>query len=100
MCDGLVVVFVCGFWPTNPSPPLTQLVFSSSCTVYGNPEYVPLDEKHRVKAVSPYGRTKLMIEEMLQDISAADPEWRIIALRYFNPVGAHSSGMMCVGCTC
>lgn len=68
------------------------MVFSSSCTVYGNPEYVPLDEKHRLCAVSPYGRTKLMIEDMFRDIAAADKEWRIVLLRYFNPVGAHATG--------
>ena len=60
--------------------------------MYGNPEYVPLDEKHRLCAVSPYGRTKLMIEDMFRDIAAADKEWRIMLLRYFNPVGAHATG--------
>ena len=68
------------------------MVFSSSCTVYGNPQYVPLDEGHPLKAVSPYGRTKLMIEDIFRDLFAAEPEWRIILLRYFNPVGAHPSG--------
>ena len=68
------------------------LVFSSSCTVYGNPTYVPLDEKHPLKAVSPYGRTKLIIEDIFRDLAASDPEWNIILLRYFNPVGAHPSG--------
>jgi UDP-glucose 4-epimerase len=71
-----------------------QMVFSSSCTVYGNPQYVPLDEGHPLKAVSPYGRTKLMIEDIFRDLYAAEPEWRIILLRYFNPVGAHPSGML------
>ncbi len=75
-------------------PNKQQLVFSSSCTVYGNPEYVPLDEKHRLQAVSPYGRTKLMIEDMFRDIAAADSEWRIVLLRYFNPVGAHHTGLI------
>jgi len=68
------------------------LVFSSSCTVYGNPTYVPLDEKHPLKAVSPYGRTKLIIEDIFRDLAASDPGWNIILLRYFNPVGAHPSG--------
>ena len=68
-------------------------MFSSSCTVYGNAEYVPLDEKHRLCAVSPYGRTKLMIEDMFRDIAAADKDWRVVLLRYFNPVGAHASGV-------
>lgn len=72
-----------------------QMVFSSSCTVYGNPSKVPIDETHPLSAVSPYGRSKLIIEDMFRDL-AASPEgkdWRIILLRYFNPVGAHPSGM-------
>lgn len=70
------------------------LVFSSSATVYGEPQYLPLDEAHPTSATNPYGRTKLMIEEMLSDIAAADPAWRIAVLRYFNPVGAHDSGLI------
>ncbi len=70
------------------------LVFSSSATVYGEPQYLPLDESHPTSATNPYGRTKLMIEEMLGDIVAADPTWRIAVLRYFNPVGAHESGLI------
>lgn len=70
------------------------LVFSSSATVYGEPQYLPLDESHPTAATNPYGRTKLMIEEMLTDIAAADPDWRIAVLRYFNPVGAHESGLI------
>lgn len=70
------------------------LVFSSSATVYGEPQYLPLDESHPTSATNPYGRTKLMIEEMLADIAASDPEWRIAVLRYFNPVGAHDSGLI------
>ncbi len=69
-----------------------DLVFSSSCTVYGEAEVVPITEDAPIGAVSPYGRTKLYIEEMLRDVAAADPTWRITALRYFNPVGAHESG--------
>jgi UDP-glucose 4-epimerase len=68
------------------------MVFSSSCTVYGNPQYTPIDEKHPLQAVSPYGRTKLMIEDIFRDVAAAEKDWRIILLRYFNPVGAHPSG--------
>ena len=74
-----------------------DLVFSSSCTVYGEPEEVPITEAAPVGAINPYGRTKLFIEEMLRDVAAAgaleghDP-WRIVLLRYFNPVGAHASG--------
>lgn len=68
------------------------LVFSSSCTVYGEPERLPIDESAPLRAVNPYGRTKLVIEDMLRDLAAAEPEWRISLLRYFNPVGAHASG--------
>lgn len=70
------------------------LVFSSSATVYGQPQYLPLDEDHPTSATNPYGRTKLMIEEMLADVASADPDWRIAILRYFNPVGAHDSGLI------
>ncbi|XP_049816864.1 UDP-glucose 4-epimerase-like isoform X1 [Schistocerca nitens] len=72
-----------------------QLVFSSSCTVYGNPEYLPITEEHPTGDVTNvYGRTKYFIEEMLKDISAAEKNWNIISLRYFNPVGAHPSGLI------
>ncbi len=71
-----------------------KLVFSSSATVYGEPEYLPYDETHPTKAINPYGRTKLHIEEMLSDMAASDPTWRITSLRYFNPVGAHQSGLI------
>ena len=70
------------------------MVFSSSATVYGEPLYLPLDEAHPRSATNPYGRTKLIIEEILEDLAAADPAWRIAILRYFNPVGAHASGMI------
>ncbi|MDR2625771.1 MAG: UDP-glucose 4-epimerase GalE [Zoogloeaceae bacterium] len=68
------------------------LVFSSSATVYGEPEYLPLDEAHPLRATNPYGRCKLHSEYMLADVSAADCAWKIACLRYFNPVGAHASG--------
>ena len=68
------------------------LVFSSSATVYGIPEQVPITEDFPTAPINPYGRTKLEIEHMLQDMHAADDEWRISILRYFNPVGAHGSG--------
>lgn len=71
-----------------------KLIFSSSATVYGAPEYLPIDENHPVNASNPYGRTKLMIEEILQDMAAADPLDQFISLRYFNPVGAHPSGLI------
>eukprot|EP00283_Hemiselmis_rufescens_P005988 CAMPEP_0173429274 /NCGR_PEP_ID=MMETSP1357-20121228/8027_1 /TAXON_ID=77926 /ORGANISM="Hemiselmis rufescens, Strain PCC563" /LENGTH=398 /DNA_ID=CAMNT_0014393431 /DNA_START=23 /DNA_END=1219 /DNA_ORIENTATION=+ len=69
-----------------------RIVFSSSATVYGNPHKVPITEDFPLSCTNPYGRTKLFIEEMLRDLSKADPEWKIINLRYFNPVGAHVSG--------
>ncbi len=69
-----------------------RLVFSSSATVYGDPASVPIDEGFPTAATNPYGRTKLMGEEILRDVGAADPRWNIALLRYFNPVGAHRSG--------
>ncbi|KAJ8717795.1 hypothetical protein PYW07_005725 [Mythimna separata] len=72
-----------------------QMVFSSSCTVYGEPEYLPITESHPIGNITNvYGRTKYFIEEMLKDLSAADEKWNIICLRYFNPVGAHPSGLI------
>lgn len=68
------------------------IVFSSSATVYGNPQRVPITEDFPLSAVNPYGRTKLLIEEILRDVRAAEPGWQIALLRYFNPVGAHESG--------
>ena len=70
------------------------LVFSSSATVYGVPQQLPLREDHPTGATNPYGRSKLHIEEILQDLAASDERWRITALRYFNPVGAHDSGLI------
>ena len=69
-----------------------KLVFSSSATVYGAAERMPVDEGAQTRPQSPYGRTKLMNEEVLADLAQADPAWRIASLRYFNPVGAHPSG--------
>ena len=71
-----------------------QLVFSSSATVYGEPQYLPLDEQHPTSATNPYGRTKLHIEEMLHDLAVSNPAWGVVCLRYFNPVGAHDSGLI------
>jgi len=68
------------------------LVFSSSATVYGNPVFLPYTENHPLAALNTYGRTKLMGETILRDVQAADAEWKIALLRYFNPVGAHESG--------
>lgn len=73
---------------------IKTIVFSSSATVYGNPVYLPFDEKHPLAPTNPYGQTKLFIEEMLKDVFTASPDWRIGILRYFNPVGAHSSGLI------
>ena len=69
-----------------------NLVFSSSATVYGNPHKVPISEDFPLSATNPYGRTKLMIEEILRDLYTADNSWNIAILRYFNPIGAHVSG--------
>lgn len=73
---------------------IKTLVFSSSATVYGVPQYLPYDEAHPTNAINPYGRTKLHVEEMLSDLAASDPTWSIAVLRYFNPVGAHESALI------
>ena len=70
------------------------LVFSSSAAVYGDPQYLPIDEEHPTSATNAYGRSKLHIEQMLKDVANSDAEWKIIFLRYFNPVGAHESGLI------
>jgi len=70
------------------------LVFSSSATVYGRPESLPLREDAALSATNPYGATKLIGENILRDVELADPQWRIALLRYFNPVGAHGSGLI------
>jgi len=70
------------------------LVFSSSATVYGDPASVPISEEFARSATNPYGRSKLIIEDMLEDLYRSDPAWRIARLRYFNPVGAHASGQI------
>jgi UDP-glucose 4-epimerase len=73
---------------------IKTLVFSSSATVYGDPQYLPIDEDHPTSATSAYGRSKLHTEEMLKDVANSDADWKIICLRYFNPVGAHESGLI------
>jgi len=73
---------------------IKKIVFSSSATVYGNPDFLPLTEDHPLRATNPYGQTKLIIEEMLRDLYRSDPTWSIFILRYFNPVGAHESGVI------
>jgi len=71
-----------------------RVVFSSSATVYGMPERTPIDESFPLSATNPYGRTKLMIEDIMRDLAVADPSWSIALLRYFNPIGAHESGQI------
>lgn len=73
---------------------LKTLIFSSSATVYGAPQYLPMDEAHPLNPQNPYGRTKWHVEQILQDVVASDPSWKIMALRYFNPIGAHDSGLI------
>ena len=71
-----------------------RMVFSSSATVYGNPATVPISEDFPLSTTNPYGSTKLMIENILKDLYTSDPEWSIALLRYFNPIGAHKSGLI------
>lgn len=71
-----------------------KLVFSSSATVYGNPDRMPISEDFPLSAANPYGGSKLMIEDIMRDLYVSDPEWSIALLRYFNPIGAHQSGLI------
>ncbi|WP_102348290.1 UDP-glucose 4-epimerase GalE [Bacillus sp. Marseille-P3661] len=71
-----------------------KMVFSSSATVYGTPESVPITEESPIRATNPYGRSKLMIEEILRDLYVSNNKWSISILRYFNPIGAHESGLI------
>ena len=73
---------------------IRRLIFSSSATVYGDPKYLPIDEMHPVSPTNPYGQSKLQIEQILRDLSISDKSWNILCLRYFNPVGAHDSGLI------
>jgi UDP-glucose 4-epimerase len=73
---------------------LRQLIFSSSATVYGIPQYLPYDENHPTVPINTYGRSKLQVEHILRDLAQSDPSWSIACLRYFNPVGAHASGLI------
>jgi len=73
---------------------IKSIVFSSSATVYGDPQRLPLTEDHPLSTTNPYGQTKLVIEQMLRDLYRSDASWRIAILRYFNPVGAHASGLI------
>ena len=71
-----------------------NLVFSSSATVYGDPEILPIDENSKRSCTNPYGQSKLAVEHILEDLAVSDDSWNLIPLRYFNPVGAHSSGQI------
>lgn len=71
-----------------------KLIYSSSATIYGEPKYLPIDELHPVAPLTPYGQTKLMGELILRDLVKSDPSWGVISLRYFNPAGAHESGLI------
>lgn len=71
-----------------------RLIFSSSATVYGEPQYLPITEDHPLSSTNPYGHSKLVIEQVLSYLYQSDPEWSIVCLRYFNPVGAHPSGLI------
>lgn len=71
-----------------------RIIFSSSCTVYGNPTAVPVDETAPIAPISPYGETKATIEDLLRDLARSEPGWSALALRYFNPVGADSTGII------
>lgn len=73
---------------------VNTIVFSSSATVYGNPQFLPYTEDHPLSTTNTYGQTKLVVEEMLRDLFRAAPDWKIGILRYFNPVGAHESGLI------
>lgn len=73
---------------------IKNIIFSSSATVYGTPKTVPIKEDFPLSVTNPYGRTKLMLEEIFRDLYVSDPSWNIILLRYFNPIGAHESGMI------
>ena len=71
-----------------------KMIFSSSATVYGAPKTVPIKEDFPLHTTNPYGTTKLMLEQILTDFCKADPDWHVILLRYFNPIGAHESGLI------
>ena len=73
---------------------IKNLIFSSSATVYGVPETLPIDENHPTNPTNPYGKTKLQVESILKDICKNDKSWNVVSLRYFNPVGAHESGLI------
>tara|TARA_X000000950_G_C13910694_1_gene658883 strand:+ start:3131 stop:4135 length:1005 start_codon:yes stop_codon:yes gene_type:complete len=71
-----------------------RLLFSSSATIYGDPEYLPIDENHPLRAINPYGQTKLIVENIIRDLVKVEKDWSITSLRYFNPIGAHHLGLI------
>lgn len=73
---------------------IRALVFSSTANIYGAPHYLPVDEAHPMAPTNPYGCSKLQVEQVLANLAAADAAWRVVCLRYFNPVGAHDSGLI------
>jgi UDP-glucose 4-epimerase len=87
--DSLLVVL-----ETMRARGVRHFVFSSSATVYGNPHTVPIDESFPLSATNPYGQSKLIAEQVLRDLLLAEPDWKIATLRYFNPAGAHESGLI------
>lgn len=91
--DNNIAGSICLFNAMNRNN-VKRIIFSSSATVYGDPETVPIKEDFPVSATNPYGRSKLHIEEILRDIYVSDKDWNIALLRYFNPVGAHKSGLI------
>ena len=79
---------------TMSSADVTKMIFSSSATVYGEPQYLPIDEDHPISATNPYGWSKVMVEQALKDLCLSNEKWLALPLRYFNPVGAHESGLI------
>jgi len=88
------VVGTCRLLRAMQRKQVKRIIFSSSATVYGVPQFLPYTEEHPLKPVNPYGRTKLVVEDVLRDLHASDQSWAIGILRYFNPVGAHESGLI------
>jgi len=88
------VVGTCRLLRAMQRKQIKRIIFSSSATVYGVPQFLPYSEEHPLNPINPYGRTKLVIEDMLRDLYASDQGWAIGILRYFNPVGAHQSGLI------
>jgi UDP-glucose 4-epimerase len=88
------VVGALGLLHAMEAESVTNLVFSSSATIYGDPQYLPVDEAHPQRVINAYGRSKLQIEDMLRDVCAVSPSMGAICLRYFNPAGAHHSGLI------